>query len=285
MSFIRPQRRRHSSLAHTIGQKAVRALYAELMLYPKPGLVSPVDSGAHDDMDVTTFMRSLVSLRHYFVSIAAHGAAGAPFHVLQSLGLSAEKRMLDATDGINTHRGAIFCMGLLAAAAGWLHSQSLNVTGEALADTIGFMWAGDIAALTATSTDSNGGRAIRRYGGRGARDEALVGFPTLMNVALPILQSTLESQDSPELAMVQSLFAVMAHLDDTNLLHRGGPEGLTFVQTQAKHFLIQGGVFNPNWRSIAFELHQACIARHLSPGGAADMLAAAWFVQDLQSCL
>src|SRR3954463_4860094 len=114
---------RRSSHAAIIGRAAVRALYTELALSPKPGLVSPLDSGAHDDMDMTTFMRSLFALRGYFCAIAEAGAAGADFAELQALGLRAERRMLAATCGINTHRGAIFSLGLLAAAAGWLRAE------------------------------------------------------------------------------------------------------------------------------------------------------------------
>ncbi|EPX55588.1 Triphosphoribosyl-dephospho-CoA synthetase [Cystobacter fuscus DSM 2262] len=84
--------------------------YAELALHPKPGLVSPLDSGSHDDMDMGTFMRSLFSLRGYFRDIAAAGAGGADFPVLRALGLDAERRMLAATGGINTHRGALFSL-------------------------------------------------------------------------------------------------------------------------------------------------------------------------------
>ena len=101
-----------------IGRLAVRSLYREVALAPKPGLVSPVDNGSHDDMDMSIFFRSLFALRHYFRDIARAGADGAGFATLQSLGLAAEAQMLAATGGINTHRGAIFNLGLLCAAAG-----------------------------------------------------------------------------------------------------------------------------------------------------------------------
>src|SRR5688500_7492269 len=97
-----------------IGRKAIHALYTELTLYPKPGLVSPIDSGAHDDMNMATFMRSLFALRSYFREIARAGSRHADFAELQSLGLAAEHRMIAATRGANTHRGAIFTLGLLA---------------------------------------------------------------------------------------------------------------------------------------------------------------------------
>jgi hypothetical protein len=130
-----------------IGRVAIGALRRELALYPKPGLVSPVDNGAHDDMTVTTFVRSLLALRFYFATIAEAGARDAPFADLQRLGLDAEKRMLAATGGVNTHRGAIFCLGFLAAAAGWRKARGLDLAGESLADTILRRWGDEVAAI------------------------------------------------------------------------------------------------------------------------------------------
>ena len=101
-----------------IGRAATLALHDELALSPKPGLVTLVDNGSHHDMDAHTFMRSLFALRGYFVRIAEAGHAGAAFADLERCGIAAEARMLAATRGINTHRGAIFMLGLLCAAAG-----------------------------------------------------------------------------------------------------------------------------------------------------------------------
>ena len=223
--------------AAPIGRAAIRALYAELALHPKPGLVSPLDSGSHRDMDMSTFMRSLFALRGYYRDIAA---------------------------------------------AGWLHHAGKPRGGPALGDTVAALWGGDILAAAPQAPDSNGAQAIRRYGARGARQEAAEGFPTLFTVALPALARTLDLLGCAERAMVQTLFALMATLDDTNLLHRGGAAGLAFVQAEAQRFLDRGGVFRPDWRADALALHEACIGRHLSPGGSADMLAAAWFVHSQQ---
>ena len=273
---------RRSSHAAIIGRAAVRALYTELALSPKPGLVSPLDSGAHDDMDMTTFMRSLFALRGYFCAIAAAGAAGADFTDLQALGMRAERRMLEATRGINTHRGAIFSLGLLAGAAGWLGAEGRSFAGDALGRCIARRWGAAIVRAGEQAGPSHGVEAVRRYGARGAREEAAAGFPLLFDLALPTLVHSL-AQGDVETALVQTLFAVMAELDDTNLLHRGGPEGLAFVRAQARAFLEAGGVEADGWRERAFALHRACIARRLSPGGAADMLAAAAFVHDLRT--
>jgi triphosphoribosyl-dephospho-CoA synthase len=270
------------SKSFLIGRAAVRALHMELMLYPKPGLVSPVDNGAHDDMDLQTFLCSIFSLRSYFTSIAAAGAEGAPFAVLQQLGIEAERRMLAATGGVNTHRGAIFCLGLLAAAAGWRQSRGLGFEAGALAGTVASVWSEGIREAGRKAADSHGRRAIQHYGVRGAREEALAGFPTLIGVALPMLRSALRRLGCPERARVQTLFAIMAELQDTNLLHRGGADALSFVQQAARRFLEEGGVYSRGWRSRALALHGDCVALRLSPGGAADTLAAACFLHELQ---
>lgn len=264
-----------------IGRLAVEALATEAALHPKPGLVSPVDGGAHDDMDYGTFQRSIAALADYFPAIAAAGAAGGGFGVLKRLGMDAERRMLAATGGVNTHRGAVFTLGLLAAAAGWRRARGLPISGPDLGDVVAMLWGGDILAAAAQAPDSHGVRVMRRYGAAGAREEAAAGFPTLFRVAAPALTAA-AARFSTGKALTQTLFAIMAELEDTNLLHRGGPAGLAFAQAGARAFLAAGGVAVPDWRERAAALHRAFIARRLSPGGGADMLAAAWFVYRLR---
>jgi len=265
-----------------IGREALRALYAELVLYPKPGLVSPVDSGSHRDMDAVTFLRSLFSLRSYFGDIAAAAAADAPFPRLQELGRAAEVRMLKATGDVNTHRGAIFTLGLLAAAAAYLEGQGQPLSDRAMGETVRERWGGALRGEgCALVQPSHGALAARCYGAGGARAEAAAGFPLLFEVAFPTLRSTLATTGSPRRSLVQTLFALMASLEDTNLLYRGGPGGLSFVRRSAGGFLASGGVLAPGWEGTAVAIHRAFIARRLSPGGSADLLAAAWFVHRL----
>ncbi len=269
-------------VAVMVEEAARRALLAEINLYPKPGLVSPVDSGAHSDMDLATFHRSIQSLRGYFAAIADEGEKGAPFHRLRDLGLQAEQSMLRATGGINTHRGAIFSLGLLAAGAGWNSAHGLPLEGSFLVQTVVRLWGSDIEASHPPLPASHGSLVVARYGARGARSEAAAGFPTLMDLALPALREAESRGADPDAAGIQSLFAVMAVLEDTNLLHRGGVAGLVHVQRAAHDFLEQGGVFHRRWRDQAVALHRECIRRHLSPGGSADVLAAALFLRDLE---
>lgn len=273
------------ALAHvpsdTIGRKAVCALYSELALYPKPGLVSFVDNGAHDDMDGATFMRSLAALRNYFQHCAVAGSQRADFDALRRLGLAAETRMMQATRGTNTHRGAIFTMGLLAAAAGRLSSQKEYLGDKALGRAVSTHWGASIQASLQQAPMTHGLLAVRRYGVGGARDQAATGFPLLFDLAIPALQATLRSTGNRERARVQTLFVLMSELDDTNVLHRAGAQGLAYLKSQARTFLNAGGVHARDWHERATALHQDCIAHRISPGGSADLLAAAIFVSDL----
>lgn len=271
--------------AQRIARCAVRALYAELVLEPKPGLVSLRDNGSHSDMTAATFVKSLFALRHYFGQMARAGALGRPFEWLQALGLDAEQRMLAATSGINTHRGAVFALGLLCAAAGRLAAQGEALRAPALRASLMAHW-GQALRLRAESAAraaplSNGQRAARRFGLRSAGEEAALGFPTLFEVTLPSLQAALRAGHAPRAARVQAFFATMAVLDDTNTAHRGGWEGAQFVKTAARTFLDGGGVAQADWLAQARAIHADCVARRLSPGGAADVLAAACWLQEL----
>jgi triphosphoribosyl-dephospho-CoA synthase len=288
-----------------IGLFAVRSLYAELSLYPKPGLVSLLDNGSHQDMSADTFMRSMFALRHYFVRITLAGAQGAPFSTLAALGIEAEQRMLVATGGVNTHRGAVFGLGLLCAALGACHAASRKGTPVAISTiaaiptivavptiaTIAAISAADIraalvsrwgAALAAHArpgaADSHGTLVAQRYAVGGARQEAALGMPAVFEVALPALRGALAAGRGPRRARIDALFALMAHISDTNVYHRGGADGARIVQQQARAFLAAGGTAAPDWEARALACHRMFVAGGLSPGGAADLLAAACLV-------
>lgn len=264
-----------------IAKYAIRSLHAELLLYPKPGLVSPIDNGSHTDMDSRLFMRSIFCLRHYFGCMARAGRQRASFGQLKILGIKAEQQMLRATNGINTHRGAIFSLGLLCAAAGYctrehdtdaisphnLRAALLNVWGDALA-----------THSIASTAISNGTRAAAEYGVSGAREEAARGFPCAFETAVPRLQQTLANGLSNTEAQIDALFALMATMHDTNIYHRGGVVAAELVKKSAQQFVNAGGTAHPDWYATARQYHQLFIQHHLSPGGAADLLSASWFI-------
>ena len=270
--------------SQSIGRSAVQSLHQELVAYPKPGLVSPVDCGSHHDMNASMFFRSLFSLRGYFCEIALAGMRSAPFAVLKQLGITAEERMLEATQGVNTHRGAIFNLGLLAAAAGYLQEANLPLQKDALGVVASTRWGDAIRQHgESLSNVSHGSQVASRYAVGGALQEASSGFPHVFGVGLPTLQKSLARGAEPNSAVVQCLFSLMEVLVDTNLLYRGGDSGLTFAQKAAHLFLSAGGVHRPGWQVHASEIHREFICRNLSPGGSADLLAATLFVNRLQS--
>lgn len=259
-----------------IGRAATLALHDELALAPKPGLVTPSCSGSHDDMDVHTFMRSLFALRGYFVRIAALGAGSAPFAALERCGIDAEARMLAATGGVNTHRGAVFMLGLLCAAAG-----SGARRPAAVRDTLRRRWGDTLAARAQRVPTLPGGIAARRLGLRSASAEAALGFPVLFETAWPALCAARAAGLADREARLQTLFAVIAVLDDSNLAHRGGLDGLRFAQQAARQWLADGGAGRPGGVAAAEAIGRAFVARRLSPGGAADTLAAACWLERL----
>ena len=270
-----------------IGRLAIRSLYREAALAPKPGLVSPGSQGSHRDMDFSTFLRSLQALRAYFPAIAACGQRRPGFAHLRVLGIEAEAAMLAATSGVNTHRGAVFNLGLLCAAAGRLIADGETPSAATACQAVKNNWAADIldglATLPATSPLklSHGLEVARRYGSGGARQEAASGFPAALEIGLPAYRSILVATGDGELAAVQALFALIAELDDTNLLWRGGPAGLASGRRSASEFLAAGGVLADDWREHAAAIDRDFVARDLSPGGSADLLGVTLFLAEL----
>ncbi|MFI8719003.1 triphosphoribosyl-dephospho-CoA synthase MdcB [Stenotrophomonas sp. NPDC077464] len=259
-----------------LGRLAMASLHAELALSPKPGLVTPFDPGSHADMDAGTFLRSLFALRHYYRHIAQAGAAAAPFARLRGLGIDAEAAMLRATGGINTHRGAIFNLGLLVAAAAACRRVEAAPSGEQVCVAVQG-WADALQAAPLDPT-SPGQRARAQHGIAGVRELAAAGYPVLRTHALPALRAALAAGLPREAALCHTLMTLVAALEDVNLLHRGGADGLRWARAQAAVFMAHGGAFAPDWRTHLQRLGDAFVARRLSPGGSADLLACSWFL-------
>ena len=264
-----------------LGRLACEALELELELEPKPGLVTPADWGSHADMDHHTFRASIAALRPYFADCAQLGARGAAFEILQARGIVAESEMLSATGGVNTHKGAIFSLGLLVAAAGWQYAWRGGVDIRALGSVVRKRWATALATKSHSAASTNGSRALHLHGIPGAREHAAAGFPVLFTVTLPALRGALARGADLRRAGVHALMSTVAVLPDTNLVHRGGPEGLAWAQAGGERFVEEGSVFVADWDSRLKYLEREFVARWLSPGGAADLLAAGWLLHRL----
>lgn len=268
--------------AAAIGRLAIRSLYREVALPIKPGLVGPHGTGSHQDMNYQTFVRSLQSLRAYFPAIAAAGGLRSAFAPLKALGIVAESTMMEATGGINTHRGAIFNLGLLCAAVGWLNAAGEKPTPEMACALVSREWgAAILAGEVPDGPVSHGQWVARRYGTGGARQEAASGFPAAIEVGLPAYREGMCLTGDSGAAATHALFALMAALEDTNLLWRGGQQGLDWARQRAADFLAAGGVSLPDWPERAADIDRQFTARHLSPGGSADLLGVTLFLADL----
>jgi triphosphoribosyl-dephospho-CoA synthase len=260
------------------------ALKYEVMAWPKPGLVSPVDSGSHQDMHLGTFFSSIDALKGSFAAMARAGYLGQSFSSLQAIGIEAERNMLKATGGINTHRGAIFNLGLLVAAnAKRMSDQSLsNLECGAVVAKI---WGADILSGRDKSSASHGNQVFNKFAAGGARMEAALGFPSLYHIGLPALRRHLQAGYDRETALIGTLMDLMEHLPDTNLLWRGGAAGLDFVRRAATDFNRSGGVETAAWQKRILALHREFISRNLSPGGSADLVAATWAAHQFESLI
>lgn len=268
--------------AVALADLAVGALIDEAALSPKPGLVDGRGNGAHADLSLDLMRISARALHPAFAAMAAAGMRAARPGValrerLGALGREAEAAMMRATGGVNTHRGAIWSLGLLLGAAG-LHPPGHGAHGIART-------AGAIARLPdrhrPARTGNKGERACIDYGVRGARGQAQAGFPHVLRAGLPELERSRARGDAESSARVNALLAIMQRLDDTCVLARAGREGLALMQDGAGKVLCAGGIGTLAGRRLLRRLETAMLACNASPGGAADLLAATFFLDRL----
>ena len=256
----------------TTGKLAREALEREVLLTPKPGLVDAANNGAHKDMCKDTFLRSAAALEPWFQRMAERGKASlneTPQQLLAALrpmGLEAERDMYAETNGINTHKGALFSLGLLCAACGRLQARTIPLTAESLCDLAAQMTDG-ITKREMHATDTNGLKVHATYGAKGVRGEAESGFASVRELALPHLKA--------ENGSYLALLDLMAHVRDTNVLHRAGEEGLAWLQSRAAALLTDFSI------PALEQLDRECIERNISPGGCADLLAIAFFLESV----
>jgi triphosphoribosyl-dephospho-CoA synthase len=217
-----------------------------------------------------------------FAALASAGASGLTFTALQAIGIAAERKMLCATAGVNTHRGAIFNLGLLVAAAARRNSDQ-TLAKLACGAVVARVWGADIAAARPSSPASHGNEVHKKFAAGGARMEAVSGFPSVYNIGLPVLRRLLRAGHDRETALLGTLMALMEHLPDTNVLWRAGEQGLDFVRGTAADFNRSGGVDVSGWQARLLALHRKFVARNLSPGGSADLVAATWAVHQFET--
>lgn len=269
------------TLADRLADLAVDALIDEADLSPKPALVDRRGNGAHSDLHLGLMHASALSLWPAFKEMAEaaiqFGAVGLPLReALGRIGREGEQAMLTTTNGVNTHRGAIWALGLLVAAAALENNNASAVT----------LCAARLALLDdryAPRPLSHGAQVAQRYGARGAREEAQLGFPAVLQRALPQLKRSRALGHGEQNARLDALLAIMTRLADTCVLYRAGETGLQTMQLGAQAVLDAGGSASLGGRRRLHELDQQLIALNASPGGAADLLAACLFIDRIES--
>ncbi|MEO3741498.1 triphosphoribosyl-dephospho-CoA synthase CitG [Kosakonia sp. WA-90] len=258
---------------------AARALRIELDLTPKPGLVDRANTGSHQDMDHALFVKSIEAITPWFSAFMqagqahAHKPASEQLRLLRPQGIACEQAMLSATNGVNTHKGGIFSLGLLCFAAGRLQGQNRVVSADALCRQVSEICRGLVARelMARPQAATAGEKQFHAYGLTGARGEVEQGFITVRRAVLPFWH-----QEQGERRLHNALLRLMAANADSNLVSRGGMAGLRYVQDYAAALLAT------SWNSDSLrEMDNALMARRLSPGGSADLLAVAYVLASL----
>lgn len=282
-----------SPMAEKLGALAVEAMLYEVTCTPAPGLVDRVNSGAHQDMDFYSFMASSAALvmpmaRCAEAGIRHEGDIEALLPVLRIIGLEGEKAMLAATHGVNTQKGLVFLLGIMAGAAGWLKGQKSPVTAKAVLQSAGQMVTGIVekelmgAADKKTEMLTAGEKLYIKYGVTGIRGELAEGLPAVANQALPALQQGLDRGLSINDALVQTLLVLMTCVDDTTVMHRHNPDKMRiWVRQQVQGVLEAGGMETAEGKKMCESLDAKFIEHNVSPGGVADLLAVTWFLHRL----
>ena len=276
-----------TTLPYIIAHLATRALHAELDTTPKPGLVDKDNSGAHRDMDHALMSRSIRAIHPYFVRLALLGfAADMPNHDdIVKTGIEAERAMFEATNGVNTYKGALFSMGLAVVAAAGKAWQGYSITPQALSAAIS-----KLAFAFPDTKGTHGSKAKQTAASetatfKGALDNAREGYPMLFNDWLPFY-ANLSKNGEPH-ALHLTLLRIMCDLDDTNIVYRTSLAMMKQVKEESRSILSRwseathgtpqadGGT---NLDTILGDMNRSFVQRNISPGGSADMLSLVVFI-------
>ena len=259
---------------YLIAHLASDALHAELNTTPKPGLVDRHDNGAHKDMDLSLMSKSIDALHSFLVELALYGYSSSEQYelpdaqIVRRIGIEAEQAMLKATGGVNTHRGALFSMGLTTLAAAWCISRDGIVSSKQLRELIM-----QVAEQFTPTAGTHGNDAVNAHRVMGALDLAKAGYEQLFINWLPAYRSYLTHEAST--ASHRLLLLIMSQLDDTNVIHRVGYDQAQQVKQEALALLN-------DYSTAGMEaMNRDYIARNISPGGSADMVALTIFMHTI----
>lgn len=268
--------------ANLIDRLAQDALLDEVSLNLKPGLVCPDSQGSHTDMNHPLFLSSISALKGYFGDQFLYGYHTLDFESIRQRGLVAEQDMLLETQGINTHKGAIFNLGFACAAIGRCVAENRPIHTSEISTVLQLNWRYQLLHHLKRHQSNHGQKMRKKYGITGAIEEVASGFITVREIALPCFKKTYAKTQNLELSRIQTLFSLIAHVEDTNIVWRGGLSSLFIVQDMAKQFLHKGGVLQSDWQHQVQHVCNYFVQQHLSPGGSADLLGVTLFLYKVE---
>ncbi len=276
----------YNDIIFKLGEFSLEAMIYEVSCFPSFGLVSPISNGSHNDMDYFTFVDSSSVLYRYFLEMAHNGYSDKPlediFSEAREIGKRAEEAMFSKTNGINTHKGMIFVLGLGVTATSKILYDKGNF--EDISFLIKKMTTGivksELQSLKHKKNLTHGEKIFLEYGISGVRGEAEDGFSTVFNYALEIYNKSNYSNNNQRLS--QTLLGIMSECDDTTILHRHDYDTLLKLQNNSKKILELGGLTNSNITSHIEKFNSYNENCRISPGGCADLLALTVFLSKVK---
>ncbi len=266
-----------------ISEAFLNGILMEVASYPKPGLVSSISTGSHKDMNILTFMASSAAISPCFTLCAQagrnhEGELKELLDHIRNIGIVYEKKLLEATKGVNTQRGILFANGILCGAAGYLSKGAMSIEAEKLFDTASAITWGiverELENLLKDKKKMTAGEQLYfKYGATGIRGEVERGFPSVRDKGLPAFKEAFKRGVNLNHALVHTLISLMAVVEDTTILWRKDMASLKKVQSAAQNIIDKGSVFtNQGFKEIE-DLNKGFINENISPGGSADLVA------------
>lgn len=275
-----------------IGCLVLEAMLLEANCAPAPGLVDRFNSGAHNDMDIYTFIKSSVALSPYmhnfvYMGYMHKGALDTLLAFIRPLGIEAEAAMFKATKGVNTQKGLIFLMGILCAAAGYVYRKYNIIKSTLVFDAVKIMCQGLVAKelgnLPHDRKLTSGERLYHQYGIRGIRGELEDGLPIIQDIALPAYKKAISLGATDDALLIYTLLSIMTATEDTTIINRHDQDTLIMVQKSAKKILSNDDILQLDGFDAVKDLDRQFIEQWISPGGSADLLAATHFLYVLEN--
>lgn len=276
--------KKKEKLAYEVSQLSLKAMISEVSTFPSFGLVSPVSSGSHEDMDYYTFLHSAMAITPFLKEMFKVGysyySPECIFDAIRDIGKECEEKMFEATNNINTHKGMIFLMGISMAAIGkaLYENKEFSEIQEIIKSMVKNIL-NDFKDLHKKDKLTHGEKLYLDHGFTGIRGQVQDGLSVLFEHIIDKYEdSSLKEND----LYMQILIELMARVEDSTVVYRHDINTLRKVQSDAKEILNMGGVFTLEGKQRCHELEDLYIKEHISPGGCADLLAISILLIDVK---